>query len=525
MRGVLASLFVRGGHRPSRARTIVFALLFAYVGTALMLLFGVLFQPMIDAFSGMGLTWLYFALYASMVFALGVVGTVFIASAQIFGPRDNELLLALPIRPGHILISRILVLLTVEAVVTLLVLVPVTVIWLRAGLGSVAGMLMLVAGTALLPLLALSVSLLLAWLLSVVGQRVRFKNLVTLVVSVAFLIGYLYIYSNIQRYLNDLIARGEEFASAFSRAMPPFYSFGVAVAEGNPAQFAVFALWAVLPFGLVFLLLSSRYLRILTTRRGSRRVRYQARELRRSGRLLALTRKELAYFWSRPAVVLNSSIGSVFLLLGAVLLLVNRDNVLGSVETFMAVVPGATFPGIAVAAVAAVGSANNLSSSLVSLEGRSLWIARSLPVGPMTVIQAKINAHLTVSALPALIASVLLGAAVAEGPKDWAAIVLIPQTFLVMLAFAGAAVNLVLPRLDWISEVQVVKQSASAMAALFGGMGIVAGLALLYAFLVRDLMALDAYLWLCGAVFVAATIAVYAFLRRGGVERFEGLAA
>jgi ABC-2 type transport system permease protein len=58
-------------------------------------------------------------------------------------------------------------------------------------------------------------------------------------------------------------------------------------------------------------------------------------------------------------------------------------------------------------------------------------------------------------------------------------IVLVPQIFLVFMAFIGVVINLPFPRLDWLNEVQVAKQSASAMLSLFGAMAGIAGLGLL----------------------------------------------
>jgi hypothetical protein len=56
-------------------------------------------------------------------------------------------------------------------------------------------------------------------------SRLRHKNIITLALSVGFLLGYLYISANIQAYLGELVHNGTELAEAFRRAMPPFYAF------------------------------------------------------------------------------------------------------------------------------------------------------------------------------------------------------------------------------------------------------------------------------------------------------------
>lgn len=525
LRAVLAGLLARGARGGSRAPKLVLVGLFvAYVAGSIALAMGLLFSVLITVFQDTGQLWIYFALYGAVQFALGVLGSVFVAAGQVFGATDNETLLSLPIRPGQILVSRILVLLTVEWGLSIPLFLPVAYVWLSAGHTSTTSVAMLLGGFVLLPVVTLSVSLLLAWVLSaVIGRVRRFRNALTLVVALGFLVGFAAALGAIQGRLGDVVLRGVEGATAFSRAMPPFYAFGVAMAELDPVRFAEFLAWVLGPFAVVFWLLSSRYRRILTTSRGAPRVAYRPRPLRGSRVTVALTRKELSHYWNRPMVVLNATIGSIMALFGTGALFVQRERVVAYSESMTGLAPGLTMPIVAAVGIALVGSTNVLSASLVSLEGRSLWIARSLPVESSAIIRAKVVAHLVVSSVPCLLASVVTAGVLADDPGDWLLIVLAPQCFLALAAFGGAAVNLGFPRLDWLTEVQVVKQSASALVTLFGGVGIVGGFALAYILGLSRLVSPEPYVWGCAAVCAVSTLGVDRYLRTGGARRFERL--
>ena len=54
-----------------------------------------------------------------MALALAVFGSVFMTQTQLYDAKDNELLLSMPIRPLHILMSRMAVLLVLTGVFSL----------------------------------------------------------------------------------------------------------------------------------------------------------------------------------------------------------------------------------------------------------------------------------------------------------------------------------------------------------------------------------------------------------------------
>ena len=54
--------------------------------------------------------WLYFAMAGIFAFALGIFGTVFTTQSQMYEAKDNELLLAMPLKPSQIIGSRVLML-------------------------------------------------------------------------------------------------------------------------------------------------------------------------------------------------------------------------------------------------------------------------------------------------------------------------------------------------------------------------------------------------------------------------------
>lgn len=104
---------VFGGTRKkkiTRGRLIGMSALMLYAFCAIGFLLYSSFVQLATAYRQMGLEWLYFAMFFLLDFGLIFIGSVFTAKAQLFEARDNELLSSMPIPPGYILTSRMLLL-------------------------------------------------------------------------------------------------------------------------------------------------------------------------------------------------------------------------------------------------------------------------------------------------------------------------------------------------------------------------------------------------------------------------------
>jgi len=518
-----ANYFNSGKNKGSIRKKIIFAILMVYAAFAFISMFFGLFITILEPFFSAGIGWMYFAFLAIMAFGLSVVGSIFTASAQIFGAKDNELLLSMPIKPSEILLGRLLVIVTFEYAYTIIVALPAFWLWIDGGYATPLGILFFVIGIILLPLMAMSLSLLLAWLLGMLTSRLKQKNILVLVLSIGFFAAYFYFFTNIQKYLADLVSRGEELAQAFQKAMPPFYAFGKSIADGSIIDGLLFMLWAIAPFAAAIILLSMNYRKILTTNRGTAKTVYKEKAVKTGSTFTALVRKEMAHFWSRPTVVLNSSLGSLFMIALAVFVIVKRADISLYANEVLPMFGNLPIAVMGALILVFLNSVNNISSSLISLEGKNLWIAKSIPASAKVILQSKVFTHMLISGFPCFAASICTAAIFAGNIFDWLILLLLPQVTWAFLAVCGLAINLHFPKLDWTNEIYVVKQGMSAMIIIFGLMGIIIALALGYVFLFSKFISLIVFLWLCTWLLVVITAILYAWLLTSGVKKFEKL--
>jgi ABC-2 type transport system permease protein len=220
-------------------------------------------------------------------------------------------------------------------------------------------------------------------------------------------------------------------------------------------------------------------------------------------------------------VVMNTSIGSVFMIIGSVYILLKRDFLISQFVPILNYLEGGlTLPLILAAALMFLATTNSLSSSLISLEGKYFWLAKSIPIPIRQILQAKILTHLLTAAIPSFVASLLLSF-IATNLLEWVLIFILPLSFTFFAATAGLAINLIYPKLEWLNEVIVVKQGMSAMIAIFGGMGVAAGCAVLYIYCTS--IPLSTYLYILTAIFAISALLFYNWLINQGTHKFESL--
>ena len=110
------------------------------------------------------------------------------------------------------------------------------------------------------------------------------------------------------------------------------------------------------------------------------------------------------------------------------------------------------------------------SASSVSLEGKSLWIVRSLPVDTRLVLKAKLNVTMTLFYPSVIICGTLFNLAIRPEPPFAVGMYLIPLAYSYFAALLGLKCNLNSPNFDWTNEVTVVKQSKPVLITMLAGM-------------------------------------------------------
>ena len=505
----------KNGKRRSKAGVVAYGLLMLYAVLVLIFLFYFMMSTLCPPLADAGLGWLYFALAGTMATAFGVIGSVFATQHQLFEAKDNEFLLAMPVPASKILFSRMLLLYLQTFFFEACVLLPAAMVWWQTTASiTVAGTVFFTLILCLLPLLGLTLSCLLGWLVALVTSRMRSKSLISVLLSLALLAAYYYLYFQMNHYLQLIVANSQAVGQTMKVALYPLYQMGLACL-GSGVALVVFGIIVLLAFGAVYAVLSRSFLRITTTQRGALRVRYEEKALKVRSQKNALLQKELRRFWKSPAYMLNCALGSVILIAGAVVVFFKGDALLSMLGPLSEL--GSLLPLLACAALCLAASPNVVSAPSISLEGNSLWLIQSLPVPPWQVLCAKLKLHLLVTAPPAVLCAVAFDLALRPDPLSAILLPITPIFYVLLTGASGLFVNLKAPKLDWSSEAAVIKQSLSVILSLAFNWAVIFILGGLFA-VCGGWLGGGGYLLLCTVLMAIASALMLAWLKHRGSQ-------
>ena len=523
LRALLAGFTAQSRQRKKKSKgmAVLFAVLYLYVALVICGMMAMLFAQLAPVYHEAGLDWLYFALAGLMALAFSVFGSVFTTQNQLYDAKDNDLLLSMPVTPGAILFSRMVPLLLLDLVFGGLVMIPAAVMYAVLVDFSLWQLLAQLLGLLGVTFLAQGLSCLLGWGLHLLLSKMN-KSIASLLYMLVFLGLYFTIYSRAQNILNAMAVQGAVIGDTVRSWMWPIYALGVGCAENGWYLLAFLAVCAAV-FGVIYCLLSKTFLSAATTRRSARRRKLDlsAREGSAAG---AIIFKEWRHFVGSPVYLTNLGLGVIMAAALAVAGVIFRSKLLELLEEYSAAGLDMTgyFPLIICALLSFLVSTMFISAPSVSLEGKNLWILKSMPIGSKQIIQAKLGFHCLLTTPVTTLSGLVLAITYGCGPADVLLCAMVPGLLTVLCGMLGMLFGLKWARLDWISEAYPVKQGMASGITMFAMMGVPLVLGVCYG-LLAQVLSLTVFLLLSALALALASFGLYRCVMTWGVEKWDAL--
>ena len=507
------------GKRKSLSSLTTFLLLFALIFVSLGISFFVFFKQILGSFDENNYE-IYYLIVGLIAMAIGLMGSVFNAYSTIYEAKDNEMLLSLPIPPSRILFVRIAALSVMTLLYESAVLLPAFIAYCLEARISAAGLTAAFFLVIPLTLLVVALTVGIAFVVAAIGRRVKNKRVITLVASVLLVVLFYVLYFRAQNAAMALVQLGS-VPTGVRYGLFFFYQMGLASTGSAPAM-GIVLLTGVFAYALAYFLLAKYFLRFVT-QRSTASAKGKAGVVKAGSRRLALFKREWRMYSSSPNYILNTSIGALFAVAIGIFAIVKSDMLLQAKETINAALPQLRGTGLGAVLVIFACVMIDITAPSVSMEGRRLWVIRSLPVPPAEVFCAKIVLHLVVALPGALFATIVFD--VVFGASDVAGAILAPIAvfaFVVFNACFGLCMNVRRPVLDWRDEMMAVKTGASVFVSIFGIMML--SFVLMGLYFVSALVFPDwVYLAALSVALFLADYAMLHWLKTEGVARFEKL--
>ena len=458
-----------------KGKIIGFGLLYAFLALVFLGLIFSMAAPVAMILLPLGGENLYFGIFMLLSITFIFVFSIFETKSELYECKDNELLLAMPIRPRDIVISRICVVLIYNYIEQLIFMLPVIACYMIFG-GSIFGFFGSVYVFLTLPIIATVLAMGVGYAVHLLSHKLaRFRNLIIMLISLGFLalyfIGYTLLMENMEGILENLENNFEAIAQNYS-----FVSMLGSVATLNPIAVLLYTVSFLLLTSLTIYVISKKYLKLITSTVNAKKAVYVAKELKGKNQFFAFTKKEFLKFISSPSYMLNAGLAYIFQIAAAILIAVLGPG-LFAIDPQMLTDFGLDMDSfikmsvpIFISILVITESMSMISASAVSLEGKNLWILKSMPVSPKTVLLAKAMPQIILSVAFSLVSGLIAAIGIGAGVVETLFFILIPMSFGILTSFIGIITNVLLPKLEFVNEVQVIKQSAATFVSMMVNM-------------------------------------------------------
>lgn len=456
--------------RKIRTNKIAMFIAVVLVSIAFMSYFGVFSYGLDMMGIGEIIPLLSFVLSSSLSFLF----TIFKANGELFNFKDYNLLMSLPVKESDIIASRLINIYLWNTIISLIVMLPMGVgyyILYNPGI-IVCGLWIL--SIVIVSLIPTTMATIISAIVAFISSKFKKSNLVNncLSIGVIIIIFALMTRMNIGEFeidFNNLKNLLPVMIKSLINGYPISKLFYDAIVYGKISSFILLLLISILVYYIFVQLLSIKYKQINTALSTNYvKSNYEVNNLKRESKLKALYKKEIKRFFSSSPYVMNMSFGLIAAIAFTIALCyfeINRGVISEDIHRIIYNM----IPFIISAFIATTCT----TSVAMSLEGKNIWILKTVPVNSKVIYDSKILVNLTLCIPVSIVCSSIIIAILK--PDLWSSILIIitPIVYSVFTAVWGVFINNRFYSYDWESETQVVKQSISVLLGIIGSIGAV----------------------------------------------------
>lgn len=410
--------------------------------------------------------------------------TMFKAHGELFGFKDYDMVMSLPIPVRTIINSRFLNLYLWNTFFSLIIMVPMGVVYIIYVKSSFGIYLVWLAGLFLACLIPTTIAAVLGAVITAISSKFRYASTMATILTIVFVIAMMVLPFAItgnsgpgQLFDSETGDFNEEAFSALApiisdaiyRIYPPAKLFSETITDGKLFSFVLFAGISIGWYALFVLVLSAKY-RQINTALTSRSVKsdFKLETLQQGSMRFALYKKTILRILKSTICATNLLVGCVLaVLMSAALLIVGPEKVLQSFD-IPNIMSNAT--NISCYIIAAMVAMTNTAAVSLALEGKNIWLIKSLPIPPKTLYDSYLLTNLTFTVPTSVICSLLFNISLKTGFAGTVLMFLTPLSFSLFTATAGIFIGNRMAYYDWEDVTHLVKGSMMSVTGLLGGM-------------------------------------------------------
>ena len=395
---------------------------------------------------------------------------IFRIKTILFDFKDYDLLMSLPLKRSSVIASKIVSLYVINLIITLIIMIPGYIAYITVvNLTNDLIFFLLLLTIPIIPLLASTiVGIFLAWITSFFKN----KNIGSYVVNLLTIAIVLFISFNSGSLdENAIINQSMNMVNSFSKYYPLTTIFFDLLENVSIINLIIYFLLPIVLMGIFVYIINVGYTPLRNKLlRQSVKSDYKVVGYKVSSPLKRLYLKELKRYFSNSSYVINTAFPCVGVIILIIALSVSNNSFINISQEVDVKELIASNTILVLSIVCAISSTTHAS---ISIEGKSLWIMKSIPVKSSTIFLSKILVNLTILVPTIFISSTFFGIYFHLSVLDKIFLYILPLAYSVFTAIMGLILNLMFPKFDFDNEIRVIKQSLPVFLSMMIGFAVV----------------------------------------------------
>ena len=464
------NIFKINTKKQSKTKQILIPLLLTFY---IMFLMGMYSIELTELLMESHLEYITLTLFAASVSLITLIEGVYKSGSLLFNVKDDNLLLSLPIKRSTVLFIRIFKFYVFELLYNSLFIIPSMVIYADYVHPSWTYYLVSIIALLILPIVPVILSCILGFVISYLSSKFKGKNYIQSIISIMFVFLIIYVSFSSNGFMSNI---ADKASSLNNKVVGIYYPIGAYISLVRDFDIVNLLLYIFINIGLfaiAIFILGKVYFNINSnikkvTVKHNKNNKY---EIKTNSRLKAFIKKEVNRFVSTPVFITNAGFGLILFVIICIAGSIEFETIIESFSDSESPLDINNvinkLPIIMLSILSFTSFMTSITSSMISLEGKTFNLLKSLPIGPTKIVIYKVLASLTI-----LIGDIIVFIRFKFNVIS-IILLLIASILLPFISeLIGIMMNLKYPKMDATNDTEVVKQSMSSFVSTFIGFGL-----------------------------------------------------
>lgn len=481
---------------------------------------------MAEVLHEVNLTYVMLTIFMLVVSILTFMEGIYKSQGMLFDGKDNDLLFSLPVNKTTIFALRIIKLMIFQFMYNLLFILPSYIVYIYYENPGINFYLLSLLMLFILPIIPTILSSILGYIIKGISNKFKSKKIVQTILSTILFLSIICLSYGSQGLVTKLAENAISINDMITKLYYPIGAYISLLSKFNLITFILLLSVNIIPLILTIYIGSISYFKIISKNNehtiNNHKTNYKER-INVSSPVKSLVKKELNRYFSSVIYMFNTSFGILIMVILTIMLCINETALIKLIATAENMSINVNTINthlfiIYIQLIMFVSCLTSITSSSISLEGKSFNITKSLPIKTETIFLAKILSSLIIT-LPLMLISDLIFI-IKFKLNLFEIFMIICFTIIVPLLIEtiGLLVNLKYPKMQWTTEIEVIKQSISTLISIWIGLVIfVSTTALAIKFINHSYILLLLEL----LFFILASILSWYLLKKIGTKEFQ----